>query len=299
MENFRERITKEFESQGLRFFRETLWSSSLQRSDLPRIRYFLQRNNFHGVDVALSSPPDDTTSRIKWSRHYDSSGQCISLPAPVVIPGGSNHLKLTFGYPNQVLRDTDRPKEFVVVNSLRLIFGVAVARELIVTSFFGVQEELAMHSDVGYASKFDIQSNDLFDDPPIQDSEVISIPEEAAFFLEKAFVQEFPSERFVLMWLAFEAIINISIEKGSTNGERRKTFFKEVLQSDVANAEVYRLFQLRCEIFKEGRASNLSIEDDCWSLYAALQLVILKNCEQRRAFLSAYETVILNRVLDS
>lgn len=296
MENFRERIIKEFAPQGLIFFRETLWSSALQRADLPKVRNFLAKNNFHGIDVALSSPPDDNTSRTRWAKHYDSSGQCISLNTQVLIPSGSNHLKLTFGYPDPGLRDLHRPNVFVVANSLRLVFGVTIARELIITSFFGANEKLAMHSDEGYASLFDTQEINLFQEPPIEGAEVISLPADAAFLLEKAFVQEFPNERFILMWLAFESVINATVKSGS-NGKKREAFFKGTLQSEVANAEVFRLFKLRCEIFKEGSSSNLSIEDDCWSLYAALQLVTLKDCEQRHAFLSGYEAAILKKAL--
>lgn len=295
MENFRDRIIKKFEPEGIKFFTETIWSSSLQKTDLPKINTFLKKNNFFGIDASLASPHDGSTSRYTWTKHYTSSGQCVSVSTPIPIPSESNHLKLTFGYSDRELRNERRLKILVAVNSLRLIFGVPVARELLLTSFFGEKEEQVTYSDEGFASFFDTQSINIFKEPPIEDAEVISISEEAAFLLEKAFSQEFPNERFILMWLAFEAIINAKTGKG-INGQKRQSFFKDELQSEIANEEVRRLFNLRCQIFKEGGVLNTNIENDCWSLYSAIQLATLKDCEQRRAFLFGYETQIIDNV---
>jgi len=295
MDNFRDRIIKEFGLSGFKFFRETIWSSSLQRADLARIRNFLSKNNFNNIDVSLVVPQDDKTFRMRWSTHYQTSGQCISLMHQVPIPAESNNLKLTFCYPSSEMRHEGRAETIVIGNALRLVFGVPVVRELIMTSFFSADEEPACHSDEGYASFFDTQSLNMFDSPAIEGAELIKIPEEAAFLLDKAFAQKFPSERFILMWLAFEALTHSVIEKGS-NGEKRKRFFKDILKSDIANDEVKRLFDLRCAIFKEGRALDKHIENDSWSLYAALQLLIMKDCEQRRAFLAGYENTVKERV---
>jgi len=177
----------------------------------------------------------------------------------------------------------------VVANALRLVFGVPIARELIQTTLFGENEESATLSDEGFASVFDTQSINLFTDPSIEDAALIDIPEEAAFLLDRAFGQTYPGERFILMWLAFETIINAAIDTGS-NGRKREEYFRGVLGSDIANAEVHRLFDLRCALFKEGRLiSSNSIEEDSWSLYAALQLAAMKESELRRAFLSGFE----------
>lgn len=227
--------------------------------------------------------------------HYQPSGQCISLMQQVPIPTESNHLKLTFCYTSAEMRHDSRTQTIVVANALRLVFGVPVARELIITRYFSEDKsESEIFSDEGYASLFDTQSLNMFNSPAIEEAELIKIPEEAAILLDKSFAQTYPSERFILLWLAFEAIIHSVIEKGS-NGEKRKTFFKDILKSDIANDEVYRLFNLRCAIFKEGQTSDKNIENDCWSLYAALQLLIMKDCEQRRAFLSGYENTVKQR----
>lgn len=294
MENFRDRIVKEFRCHGFTFFRETVWSSSLQQADLSKIRNFLSKNNFNNIDVSLVVPQDDKTSRMRWSTHYQTSGQCISLMHQVPIPAKSNNLKLTFCYPSSEMRGNSRAEITVVANALRLVFGVPIARELLITSFFSTDEEPTSQSDEGFASLFDNQSLNIFDSPPIEAAELIKIPEEAAFLLDKAFAQTFPSERFILMWLAFEALTHTVIEKGS-NGDKRKSFFKNILKSDIANDEVKRLFDLRCEIFKEGRALDKNIENDSWSLYAALQLLVMKDCEQRSAFLAGYENTVKER----
>lgn len=286
---FHERIAEEFGQQGMKFFRETVWSSSLQKVDLPRIRKFLAKNSFEAIDVALSLPIDDSAFRMRWATHYLADGQCISTMVQVPIPKDSNYLKLTFGYPNKAMRESSQPQTIVVANALRLVFGVPVARELIQSTLFGENEETATQSDEGFASVFDTQSLNLFTDPSIEDAALIHIPEEAAFLLHKAFGQTYPGERFILMWLAFETIINAVIDTGS-NGRKREEYFKVVLGSDIANTEVHRLFNLRCALFKEGRLINSnSIEEESWALYAALQLAVMKESEQRRAFLSGFE----------
>ncbi len=93
------------------------------------------------------------------------------------------------------------------------------------------------------------------------------------------------------MWLAFEAIIN-SFHGKEANGKKRESFFKDALKSDVINKEVFRLFKLRCDIFKEGKVSVHNIEKECWSLYSVIQLTIMKDCEQRQAFVYGYEKIL-------
>jgi hypothetical protein len=292
VDKFKDRIISEFEGHDFKFFRETIWSSSLQQTDLPRIRNFLSKNNFKNIDVSIVIPSDDKTCRMRWSMHYQASGQCTSLMQQVSIPAGSNHLKLTFCYASAESRHDGRTQTIVVANALRLIFGVPVARELIITRYFSEDEdEPNLFSDEGYASLFDTQSLNMFDGPAIEETELIKIPEEAAILVDKSFAQTYPSERFILMWLAFEAIIHSVIKKGS-NGEKRQTFYRDILKSDIANDEVYRLFNVRCAMFKEGQTTDPNIENDCWSLYAALQLLIMKDCAQRRSFLSGYENSV-------
>lgn len=224
--------------------------------------------------------------------HYERSGQCMSSLREEPIPDNSNNLKLTFCYKNTEEEQNNETQIIQIGNTLRLIFGVPIARELLVMRHFSNnQNDPIRHSDTDFASMFDTQSLNMFNDPAIEESKVIKIPSEATILLDKAFSQTFPAERFVLMWLAFEAIINSFPGKGD-NGNKRKSFFKDDLKSDVINEEVRRLFRLRCDIFKEGKISKPNIEKECWSLYAVIQLTIMENCEQRQAFISGYEKTL-------
>ncbi len=289
MENPHIRIINEWAPRGFSHFEERIWSSSLQRADLPKIRHFLEASRFENIDVSLVIPQDGSASRIRWFRHYQPSGQCISMGNPVSIPIGSNNLKLTFCYKDIEAAKGSRSLVIVVANALRMIFGVPVARELVFESHFSVDDtDGKTSSELGYASQFDNQNLNMFADPPIEDAALMPIPEEAAILLDKAFAQAYPDEQFILLWLAFETIIHLHPGMGN-NGEKRKRFFKEELGSDVANAEVFRLFNLRSTAFKEGRFSDANFGQACWSLYAAIQLAIMKDCPQRRAFLAAYE----------
>ena len=132
----------------------------------------------------------------------------------------------------------------------------------------------------------------MFDAPAIEDAEVMKMPDEATILLDKAFSQTYPAERFILMWLAFETIIN-SLPGEETNGKKRQKFFNDDLKSDIINNEVHRLFRLRNDIFKEGKIFKPDIEKECWSLYSVMQLTIMRNCPQRQAFLSGYEKILL------
>jgi len=287
-------MIEEFGSLGFKFFRETIWSSSLQQSQLPKIRNFLSKNNFKHIDVSLVIPQDDKTFRMRWLRYYEPSGQCISSMQQVPIPAQTNHLKLTFCYATSEKRHESRTQTLVITNALRLVFGAPVARELILTRYFSEDKDAEMFSDEGYASVFDSQDLNMFENPPIDQAELIQTPEDAAILLDKSFSQTYPTERFILMWLAFESIIHSVIQNGK-NGDKRKTFFKDILKSDIANNEVLRLFKLRCDLFKEGYSPNHNFEDNCFSLYVAIQLLIMKDCEQRSAFLEGYEYTLMNK----
>lgn len=293
MDNFKNRIIQEWTKQGFSIFRETIWSSSLQQIDLPKIRNFLTKNDVNNVDVSLSIPQKGhNTHRMRWMKYYERSGQCMSSLREEPIPDNSNNLKLTFCYKNTEEEQNNETQIIQIVNTLRLIFGVPIARELLVMRHFSNnQNDPIRHSDTDFASMFDTQLLNMFNNPNIEESKVIKTPVEATILLDKAFSQTFPAERFILMWLAFETIIN-SLPVTGSNGDKRKKFFKDILKSEIINNEVYRLFQLRCDMFKEGKISNPDIEKECWSLYAAIQLTIMEDCPQRQAFLSGYENML-------
>ncbi len=294
--HFRERVTKEFSSKELRFFEERVWSSSVQREDISRIRVFLKTHGFLHIDVERMLPGDNSTFRVRWNRHYQKDGQCVVRNYDSPIYANSIHLKLTFAYGSEGERKECHDQSLVVVNALRLLFGVSIARELIFVSQFSDTNLMSIPaSDVGFASSFDTQQINRFENPPIEEAELIRMPEEAALLLDKAFSQTFPQEQFVLMWLGFETIIHSRPGNG-TNGDKRKKFFLEELGSSIVNEEVLRLFHVRCDAFKEGKLRELNFDQECWSLYAILQLVIMKNCPQRKAFLSGLETVLTSRL---
>lgn len=289
MDNFKTTMIQEWSKLGFSFFKETIWSSSIKHMDLPKIRCFLEHNNIKNVDVSIVIPQNNDTPRMRWNKHYDISGQCISSIREEFIPEKSNNLKLTFCYRSKQDEKKNESQVVFTVNILRMIFGVPVARELVVIRHFSNDnKEPNRHSDTGFASMFDTQSLNMFDTPPIEQSKLIKVPVEATILLDKAFLQTYPAERFILMWLAFETIIS-SFPGDGENGKKRKKYFKDELNSNIINNEIRRLFKLRCDIFKEGKIADLSIEKDCWSLYAAIQLTIMKSCEQRLAFINGYE----------
>lgn len=294
MTNYRKRIIDEWKPLGLRYFEETMWSSSLQQKDLPKIREFLSTNNFSDVDVALAIPPDDTIERIQWLRYYQSD-QCVSASYGVRIPAGSNHLKVTLGFVSAEERGEQYSNSIAAANAIRLIFGVPAARELVFGGHFSEEDfNSGAYSDLGYASPFDNQSINLFENPPVEKAELTGIPQEASILLDKAFAQPFAHERFILMWLAFEAIVH-SFPGGGDNGQKRQRFFTQELNSDLVNDEVYRLFKFRSSIFKEGIFPHAKVDEECWSLYAVLQLAVMKDCPQRRAFLEGFEATLKKR----
>lgn len=289
MDPFKERIIQEWSAHGYSFFSETIWSSSPQQKDLPRIRKFLTNASINNADISLIRPADSATPRQRWSKHYDASGQCISLLREEPIIEGSNNLKLTFCYKDGEQQQRGHTNEIHTVNILRLVFGVPIARELLLTRNFSNDKcQPAHNSDVGFASYFDTQSLNLFCNPDIESAKIRQLPPETTILIDKAFSQTFPIERFVLMWLAFEAILS-SLPINGSNGEKRKKHFAQELGSPKINEEIHRLFNTRCNIFKEGKFSSDQIEKDCWSLYAAIQLAILEECDQRKAFVSGYE----------
>ncbi|WP_029934263.1 hypothetical protein [Thiomicrospira pelophila] len=292
MDNFKNTIIQEWSKYGFSEFKETIWSSSLQQADLSRIRRFLSQNHIKNVDVSIVIPHNNDTPRMRWTKYYERSGQCISKIREEFIPENSNNLKLTFCYCSKEEEQNNETQSIYVVNILRLVFGVPVARELIlIRRFSNDSNDPSCESDKDFASMFDTQSLNMFNEPAIEKAKIIEVPVESTILLDKAFSQTYPVERFVLMWLAFEAIIS-AFPGDESNGDKRKKFFRDDLGSDAINKEVYRLFKLRCDLFKEGKVSESAIEKDCWSLYAVIQLAIMKNCEQRQELKSGYEKVL-------
>ena len=110
--------------------------------------------------------------------------------------------------------------------------------------------------------------------------------------LDKAFEQEFPIERFILMWTGFEAIINYIEPGNKQTGDKRISYFRK-LGSKLINDEVFRIFKIRCNLFKEAKFMSLKeIENENWSLYAIIQLTIMEDCPVKTKFLKGYENLL-------
>lgn len=290
----RRKLIEDWKDGGISHIEESIWSSTVQQKDLNKIREFLFKNNFKCIDISIIRPQNDETKRIKFRTHYDESGQCFSTNYGISIPMNSNNLKLTVGLENELKNQECQDKTLYIINSLRVIFGVPIARELMFKSSGSIENFLdaGVNSELGYASKFDTQDLNLYEE--IEYCQLRELPVEALILLDKSFQQRFPSERFILMWVAFEAIIN-SIYPSDHNGNKRIFYFKEELKSDIVNNEVFRLFKIRCDAFKEGKFEQKDIEEENWSLYMAIQLAILSDCPQRQAFLKGYEQYIFNK----
>ncbi|MCL6282956.1 hypothetical protein M3P21_05360 [Ruegeria sp. 2012CJ41-6] len=285
-------MVSELEAEGFQFFEEAIWSSALQTSDLPLLRRFLDRNGYKNVSVSIVRPSDEKSARVVWLRYYREDGQCLVRDQQLSIPAESNHLRLVLGFRSESDLSKSPEKAIQVVSALRLIFGIAVARELILHSeFSALDQDRGPYSEVSFASPFDTQDINRWDTPPISDALIRDVPQEASFLLDKAVAQKFPQERFILMWLAFEACVH-NLHGASGNGTKRQNYFINELGSEKANHEVFRLFKLRSEVFKEGSFSSSRMDDECWSLYYALQLVNLQDCPQRKALVLGYEAYI-------
>ncbi|MCK7608357.1 hypothetical protein M0D70_02805 [Acinetobacter portensis] len=290
----RKKLISEWGAEGITYFEESIWSSSIMHSDLPRVRDFLKVNNFKYFDISIVRPQDDSIERMKFRTHYSEDGQCFSTNYGITVPKNSNNLKLTIGLEGEVKNQECQDKTLYIINSLRIIFGIPIARELMQVSNFDSKnyDVAGHHSELGYASKFDIQDLNLYES--IEYCQLRELPVDALILLDKAFQQRFPDERFILMWVAFEAIIN-SLPNLKMNGNKRQKYFQEELASEIVNKEIIRLRDFRHIVFKEAKFEEAKVEEINWSLYMAIQLAMLSDCPQRQAFLNGYEQYILSR----
>lgn len=284
----RQNLINTWGSQNITFFEETIWSSSIQQPDLPKVRAFLEANNFNFFDISIVRPPKSYLSRILWKYHYDETGQCISTNYQKEILANSNHFKLIVGLEEKENNEGYQSKTICIINILRLVFGVPIAKELMLLNHFNKDDYIGLsNSKEGFASPFLNQSLNMF--PDIPDVKIKDLPVEVAILLDKAFEQEFPIERFILMWTAFEAIINYIEEGNKSNGLKRKNYFGKLGSEIIAN-EVIRLFDVRCNLFKEAKfLTAKQMEDENWSLYSILQLTVMEDCEVKTKFLKGYE----------
>jgi len=290
----RKKLAEDWGSSGISHIEESIWSSTIQQKDLNRIREFLSKNNFKYVDISIVRPLNNKTEQTKFRTHYDELGRCFSTNYGICIPANSNNLKLTVGLESELKNQECRDKTLYIINSLRIIFGIPIARELMFTSLAQIESFLdtGINSELGYASKFDVQNLNLYEE--IEYSELRELPIDALILLDKAFQQKFPKERFILMWVAFEAIIN-SLPNLKMNGNKRQKYFQEELASEILNQEIIRLRDFRHIVFKEAKFKDEEVEKINWSLYMAIQLAILSDCPQRQAFLNGYEQYVLNK----
>jgi hypothetical protein len=271
-----------------------MYSSNAEVSDIRSIENFLCKNGYKNFDVTLARPGEGATKLI-WISYYNEDGQPHVREYALPIEPNSNYLKLTFAFNSEEARLNGKEDISSAVNAVRLMFGVCAARRLTLHSQYDLNNPLqGPFSEVGYASSFDVQIFNRFKDPPLEEADITKIPKEASILLEKAFSQSFPEETFILMWLAFEAIIRRF--PGESNGKRREYFFNRELKSHLVNNEVIRLSKVRHSLFKEGRYSELKLESDYWSLYKAMQIATLNQCAQRQKFLKGYEQDIIERM---
>lgn len=279
----RQKLIEIWKAEGIVHIEESIWSSSIQLENLPRVREFLSINGFNYVDISIVRPSDDSSEIMKFRTHYDEVGQCFS-----------NNLKLTVGLEQEIKNQEYQDKTVHIINCLRTIFGVPIARELMLITHFDTVNfyNAGASSELGYASKFDTQNLNFYGG--IEYSKLRNVPIDALILLDKAFQQRFTKERFILMWVAFEAIINALPIKGS-NGLKRQKYFQDELSSNTVNEEVKRLHEFRGAVFKEAKFIDEQIEEINWSLYAAIQLAIMEDCPQRTAFLKGYERTIIER----
>ncbi|SIR02894.1 hypothetical protein SAMN05880590_110198 [Rhizobium sp. RU35A] len=283
----RDRLIESFGEVGLYFYDERLYSSNAERSDIELIDFFLRKNSFKNFDICLARPSQGAKRSI-WNKYYDDKGNPHSAQCEIPIAANSNHLKLTFAFATEQERLNGDRDILAAISGIRLMFGVSAARHLVLHSDFSRDEPYrGPFSEIGYASFFDSQGFNRFQDPPLHEAKIVKIPKEASLLLEKAFSQSYPEETFILMWLAFEAITQRF--PGDNGGKKRESFFKNELRSDVVNKEIIRLSKVRHSLFKKGIYSPYKIGDDCWSLYKAMQIASLDECVQRQKFVEGYE----------
>jgi hypothetical protein len=292
MSSMHERIIDEFEKRGLKFFREVLYSSAFQISDLPRVRSLIAENGFDNVDVALLRLDEGTIHRYFPMQLCTIEGQfmqywlAVELPTPTKL----NFLKLTLAFSSEEDMENADFEITKLVNLLRVIFGTPAAKEQQFQGAFS-KDNIAGQQILlkGFASYFDSQGLNLFNIPPIEEARLRPMTKGIATLLESAFTQRYPEVQFVLMWLALEAVVN-SFPGGSNNGEKRKRYFLHELGSSAANQEVKRLHDLRGNIFKQGDfLPQKKLSMATWSLYWVLQLAMLDACPQRDEFLKGFE----------
>lgn len=291
MLNTRKNLINNWEKDDICFFEETIWTSSIQQSDLATVKSFLEANNFNFFDISIVIPKTSDFGRYKWKYHYDPTGQCICTNYQNEITPNSNHLKLTVGLEKQFEHKECQDITISIISLLRIVFGVPVARELILVNHYQKNNLIGIrNSEEGFSSYFLNQDLNMF--PDIASAKVKNIPIEASVLLDKALQQKYPTECFILMWTSFESIIN-SIEQGKNNGLKRRNYFTK-LGSKIVNDEVERLYrEVRCNIFKQGKELSMkNIEDENWSLYCILQLTIMEECSIRTKFLKGYESFL-------
>jgi hypothetical protein len=283
----RDRIVGSFCELGLYFYDERLYSSNAELSDIKAIDFLLRKNHYKNFDICLARPSQGAKKSI-WNKYYDQEFSPHVDQHEIPIVANSNHLKLTFAFAREQERAEGDRDILAAVNGIRLMFGVCAARHLTLHSHFSRDEpHQGPFSEIGYASIFDSQYFNRFQDPPLQEAKMIKIPKESSLLLERAFSQPYPEETFIMMWLAFEAITQRF--PGNNGGKKREYLFRHELKSDVVNTEVIRLSKVRHSLFKEGRYSADRIGDDCWSLYKAIQIASLDECVQRQKFVEGYE----------
>lgn len=274
------------------FLLQAVWSTSLKASQLHKARNFLAKNKFLDISIQLVKSESEKFRKMMIDFHFPDETSFNLITGSLEFPEESVFLALETYCSGKNTLDYEHGRCINAANALRLAFGSPIARDVV---FF---QHKSLDGGKGFTlgteasiNKFDRQ--ELFTDGDELKFRVLS--PEVSVLVDAALSPTSDTKRFIMLWLAFEAVANSFPYKGS-NGEKRSYYYKEELGSDVANNEVFRLFKIRNDLFKEGIKAEKNLTDSNWSLYLALRLAVMEDCPCRISYLKNYEEYIKNNI---
>lgn len=271
------------------FLLQAVWSTSLKVSQLHKAKEFLSRNNFLDISVSLVKSNSENFSKMFIDFHFTDEKSYKLITGSMEFPEESVFLVLETYCSGKNRLDYEHGRCINAANLLRLAFGSPIARDIV---FF---QHKSLDGEKGFTlgtekliTKFDRQ--ELFIDG--DELKFRKLSPEVGILVDAALSPTSDTKRFIMLWLAFEAVTNSFPYKGS-NGEKRSHYYKEELGSDIADREVFRLFKIRNDLFKEGVNKEKFLNESNWSLYLALRLGVMEECPGRSSYLKSYEEYII------
>lgn len=271
--------------RGRLWITTSLWPTKASAKEIERVAALYPTEN---VEVSSFNAAKRSVGASSINLEFKTADSDVSASVhafPKIISG--NFLRIDLSFENEGTHEEIEYKLRSVLSPIKLTLGESVAiheahrsTANIALGLVNIHNKPFMNWE--YLKKGRDRLN-LFEHESILSDWPIKLTDDIAFLDHDALLTDKIENRFFLLWTAIELIAG--------RGDDRKRYCKEALGSEIINDELFRLFKLRGNLFKEFSRNIDYI--DVSSLLSFIQLSSLTQTEMRSVIVSRYENWVV------